>query len=296
MLKDAIMNGMPKYLRVLYPFTSKRFQTPDGSMAYLDEGRGDVPLLAVHGNPSWSFLYRNVVMAYQSERRVIVPDHLGMGLSDKPKGVDYSPSAHVERLVALVNFLGLKQFDLMVHDWGGPIGMALAARYPESVRRIVVMNTAAFRMKHMPWSLRVCRIPGLGRLIIQLMHGFAWPAAHVCVVRRMTPEVRDGFLWPYKRPSDREAMYRFVESIPMKPADLEYMALVNIEQGLAKLKNKPMQIHWGMKDFVFTEPFLEKWEQLFPDAHVYRYPWAGHYVLEDAASDVLARVREFLSA
>ncbi len=114
---------LPPWLSELYPFTPRRFPTPQGGLSYLDEGQGDEAVLMVHGNPTWSFFYRNIVLALRGRYRCIVPDHLGCGLSDKPQDWTYRLPDHIGNLAALIDSLGLKKIHLIVHDWGGPIGL-----------------------------------------------------------------------------------------------------------------------------------------------------------------------------
>src|SRR6476469_1523032 len=155
----------------LYPFTPRRFDRHGIGLSYLDEGAGD-PVVMLHGNPTWSFYYRNFVLALRDSYRCIVPDHIGCGLSDKPplSAYDYSLKSRIDDLEALLDHLNLREnLTLVLHDWGGMIGMAFAARYSERIKRIVASNTGAFPLperKSLPWSLRLGRRTWLGAWLI----------------------------------------------------------------------------------------------------------------------------------
>ena len=131
-------------IKDLYPFESNFLELEDGlKMHYIDEGEGEV-LLMLHGNPTWSFYYRNLIQSFQKKYRCIAPDHIGCGLSDKPQDYNYTLSTHIDNLEQLVNSLGLKDITLVMHDWGGSIGMGLAVRQPKLIKRLIIFNTAAF--------------------------------------------------------------------------------------------------------------------------------------------------------
>jgi len=287
------MQERPQYLRDQYPFQSNFLETENVRLHYLDEGVGD-PVVMLHGNPTWSFYYRNLVKALKADYRCIVPDHIGMGLSSKPQQYPYRLNTHIDNVERLLTHLGIDQFTLIVHDWGGAIGMGLAARMPERVNRIVVMNTAAFLSKEMPFTLNLCRVPGLGALLIRGFNAFAGLATSMAVRRKMSAEVKAGFLHPYDNWHNRIATLRFVQDIPMRESHPSYRHLQQIESSLAQLKEAPMLICWGERDFVFTDSFLAQWQQRFPDAIVHRYADAGHYVLEDAREEVIEQVGRFL--
>jgi cis-3-alkyl-4-acyloxetan-2-one decarboxylase len=281
--------------RALYPFRSQ-FIGPDGRrMHYLDEGeRHAPPLLLVHGNPTWSFHWRELVRAFRDAHRVVVPDHLGCGLSDKPQDWSYRLADHVANLERLVLELDLRDVTLGVHDWGGAIGMGVAVRHPERIARIVVLNTAAFRSTRIPLRIAACRLPLVGPLAVRGLNGFVLAALVMATEKRLPPAVRDGYLAPYDSWAARIGVLRFVQDIPMQPSHPSWPALFAIESALHTLREKPMLIVWGERDWCFTPAFREEWQRRFPDALVHRIPDAGHYVIEDARDEVIARVRAFL--
>ncbi len=279
--------------RSLYPFKSNWLETPAGKLHYVDEGQGRAVLM-LHGNPSWSFLYRDVVKALRPTARCVVPDHIGCGLSDKPQDWPYRLAGHIENVERLVSHLRLRELDLIVHDWGGAIGCGFAVRNPGLVRRIVVLNTAAFRSRHIPLRIALCKVPGLGTLLIRGFNGFAWPATFMSVTKPLAPAVKAGFLHPYGNWRDRIATLRFVQDIPLHDGHPSYKTLTEIEKGLPRLADKPLLVCWGGRDFCFNHHFLSRWRELFPAAQVREWPEAGHYALEDAGSEIIPSIAAFL--
>ncbi|HAH07370.1 MAG TPA: alpha/beta hydrolase [Elusimicrobia bacterium] len=269
-------------------------------MHYRDEGSGD-PVVMLHGNPSWSYYYRGLIDALKGSCRCIAPDHVGMGLSDKPGDdrYDYTLSRRVQDLEALLENLGVRErVTLVLHDWGGMIGMAWAARRPEKVSRLVILNTAAFLLpagKRLPWQLKLGRDSALGALLIRGCNAFARGAADLGTVHPMAPETRAAYLAPYGSWAERIATLRFVQDIPLVPEDRAYALAKETQDRLSLFVGKPMLVCWGMKDFVFDADFLAGWETRFPKAEVHRFPDAGHYVLEDEGPAIAARVKDFLA-
>jgi haloalkane dehalogenase len=285
----------------LYPFQN-HFLNRDGQRYhYLDEGAGE-PILMLHGNPTWSFYYRQLVLALRDSYRCIVPDHIGCGLSDKPGDFHYhyTLSQRVADLEVLLERLGItKDLTLVLHDWGGMIGMALACRRPERIRRLVILNTAAFHMpkgKRLPWSIWLCRNTPLGPLLVRGLNAFCRGAAWKCCRRPMTPEIRQAYLQPYNSWHNRIAVLRFVQDVPLRPGESCYDLVSEVENGLHRFCQVPLLICWGDKDFVFDGDFLNEWIRRFPEAQVHRFPDAGHYVLEDAAEEIIPLVQDFLRA
>lgn len=278
----------------LYPFRTRRMPVPGGALSFVDEGDGP-PVVMVHGNPTWSFYYRRLIAALSPTRRVIAPDHLGCGLSDKPQRYPYRLINHIDNLEMLLDELRLGPIDLVVHDWGGAIGMGWAVRHPERVRRIVVLNTAAFLSPRIPLRIAVCRWPIFGDLALRGLNGFAAAATIMAVEKPMEPEVARGFLLPYDSWQNRIAQLAFVRDIPMRPSHPTWAVVDGIDRELVRLRDKPMQILWGGRDWCFSDHFLAGWLQRFPNAQVARFDDAGHYVLEDAHAEVVPRVVGFLA-
>lgn len=292
---------LPNRIRRIFPY-EPRFVTVRGGhrLAYLDEGAGP-PVVCLHGNPTWSFFYRKVVRALAPTRRVLVPDHIGCGFSDKPaeRDYDYTLAQRVADLEEWVDAIGLRgPATLIVHDWGGMIGMALAHRLPHLFNRFVVMNTAAFRLPpdmRLPWELALIRRRPWGPLVIQGLNGFARTATLTAAVRGLSPVVRDGFLAPYDSWENRIATRLFVDDIPLGPRDRAWSLVADVERGLGRFADAPMLLAWGMQDFVFTPDFLDEWRDHFPEARVRTYPDAGHYLLEDAGDRVIPEIVRFVT-
>jgi haloalkane dehalogenase len=282
--------------RSLYPFTSRQLLLDGHRYHYLDQGQGDV-LLFVHGNPTWSFYWRNLLGPLSSRYRVIAVDHIGCGLSDKPRDYTYRLAQHVANLADLVGQLDLRNVTLVGHDWGGAIGLGAALTAPERFARFVLFNTAAFRSQAMPWRIRACRVPVLGRLAVQGLNGFARAALRMAVTHheRMIPAVRAGLLAPYDSWSHRQAIYRFVEDIPLSPEHPSYETLLHIERRLPLLAAQPWLFIWGMRDWCFTPQFLERFLTFVPRAEVHRLADAGHYVVEDAHERIVPLMEQFLT-
>ena len=276
-----------------YPFTQKNFSINGQALAYLDEGSGPV-VVCVHGNPSWSYLYRNVVKELKDQYRFIVPDHIGCGFSDKPQQYDYTLKTHIDNLEKLLEHCGVEECVLVVHDWGGAIGMGWAGRHADKIKGLVILNTAAFRSDRIPFRIAVCRWPLLGDLLVRGLNGFARAATFMAVQGRMSRNVAQGFLAPYSNWAERIAILRFVQDIPLVSHHQSYEVLKEVEQSLEKHKEKPVLICWGEKDFCFNHHFLEEWLTRYPHAEKHRFLHAGHYVLEDAGKEIINLVKRFL--
>jgi haloalkane dehalogenase len=274
---------------------------PDGlRYHYVDEGRGD-PVVMLHGNPTWSYFWRDLIAGLRDRWRCIAPDHIGCGLSDKPDDsrYDYTLASRVRDLERLFEAMKLgDKLTLVLHDWGGIIGMAYASKYPQRIKRLVVMNTAAFfppAGKRLPWSLRFCRWPLLGPLLVRGFNVFCRGAANTCVWKEELPdEVRAAYLAPYDSWNNRIAVLRFVQDIPLKPRHRSYELVRQVQDGLERFADVPMLICWGQQDFVFDDAFLKEWQARFPKAEVHTFAEAGHYLLEDAGPEIVPVVRAFL--
>ncbi len=250
----------------------------------------------LHGNPTWSYYYRNLAGLLKSRYRVIVPDHLGCGLSDKPQDYPYHLEDHINNLEKLLAGLKIERISLVVHDWGGAIGMGYAIRHPEQIKSLVILNTAAFLSSRIPRRIRICRTPLLGPLLVRGLNGFAGPARYMAVTKAMPDDVAKAYIAPYDSWHNRVAVARFVQDIPLSPQDYSWNTLLQIEQGLEQFQDRPMLILWGGRDFCFNDHFYEIWRQKFPQARTKYFPEAGHYVLEDAFAEIGPLVEDFLAA
>lgn len=272
------------------------------NLHYVDEGQGD-PVVMVHGNPTWSFYYRRLIESLGRDHRVIVPDHVGCGRSEKPGDdrYDYTLTRRIDDLEALLDHLGVDaNITLVVHDWGGAIGMGYSTRHPDRIARLVILNTAAFhlpRSKAFPMALWLCRDTPLGAWLVRGLNAFCRGAVMVgCKTKRLTGDVREGYLAPYDSWAHRIAIHRFVQDIPLKPGDRAHDAITFMQERLDLFSDTPMMIGWGLKDFVFDRHFLAEWERRFPQAEVHRFERAGHYILEDESDALIPLVRTFIDA
>ena len=281
--------------RSLYPFDSHYLSLGDVRMHYLDEGDGP-PLLMVHGNPTWSFYWRQLIEALRSQYRVIAVDHIGCGLSDKPQNYKYTLQRHIDNLSQLVCQLGLQQTTLIAHDWGGAIGLGTVVANRDRFGSMVLLNTGAFPPPFIPWRIRACRIPWLGTWGIRRLTLFARAALHMAVAKpqNLSQEVRAGLLAPYDSWEHRVAIDKFVKDIPASPQHPTWHTLVRLEQELSQLSTWPVQLIWGMRDWCFRPSCLEQFLNIFPGADAHRLEDASHYVVEDAPEEVIARISAFL--
>lgn len=288
---------LPAWIAREYPFVPRTFVTPGGArLSYLDEGGGGAEaVLMLHGNPTWSYYYRHLVRALAPAVRCVVPDHVGMGASEKPAHYPYTLATRIADVEALVASLGLKRVHLVVHDWGGAIGFGFAARRPELIGRIAILNTAAFASDRIPARIALCKLPGLGPLLVRGANGFAGPAVRMAMSRRrLSAEEKRGYLWPYRSWAERVAVSAFVQDIPLRPAHPTWPTLAAVERGLALFRDRPALVVWGGRDFCFDDTFLARWREILPQARVNRIADAGHYVLDDAREEAVPLVTEFL--
>jgi pimeloyl-ACP methyl ester carboxylesterase len=287
----------------LYPFAEHWLTLEPGiRMHYVDEGPREAPVvLMLHGNPTWSFYWRRLIAALSPTHRVIAPDHIGCGKSDKPDDARYPHrlARRIADIERLVESLGLRELTLMVHDWGGMIGMGWAHRHPQMLTKLVLLNTAAFPLpasKRMPASLWLARNTSLGAVLVRGFNAFARGATRLCVTRRpLSSEVREALCAPYDSWDNRRAVLRFVQDIPLREGDPGFEILTEVCERLHQFDDRPVLICWGMRDFVFDEHFLRVWERELPHAEVHRFHDSGHYVLEDAGDEIEALVRKFMA-
>jgi len=287
--------------RHLYPFESRFLALRGMRLHYLDQGAGE-PVLMVHGNPTWSFYFRSLVRTLSARYRTIVPDHFGCGLSDVPSedSYDYRLHSRVEDLEALIDALQLeRKLTLILHDWGGMIGMAFALRHSEKIGRIVLTNTSAFPPpgnKPIPWRLKLIRnFPFWAAPAVLRFNLFARAALFMAPAKRLSPKVRACLIAPYNSPRNRLATLKFVQDIPLSPSDSSHALVRAVDKNLHQLSEIPMMICWAMKDFVFDADYLAEWRLRFPKARVHVFPKAGHYLLEDEPEAVGSHVMDFLN-
>lgn len=299
-LRGHIRRADRAILDRLYPFRSRSLSINGFRYHYLDEGSGD-PIIMVHGNPTWSFYFRRLVAALRDRYRVIVPDHIGCGLSEAPAldQYGYTLDNRVDDLAALIDALELgDRLTLVGHDWGGMIGTAYAAEHPERFSRLILMNTAAFFPpggKGLPLRLFLVRnLNALSAPAVLGLNLFAVGAAWMAPARPLPADVRRGLLAPYRTPRRRLATLRFVQDIPVRPTDPAYPAVARTERHIHRLSGLPALLLWGARDFVFDLDYLAEWQRRLPAAESHVFSDAGHYILEDAGGEIIRKVQDFL--
>ena len=285
----------PSWLdRAEYPFASHFFEVDAGRMHYVDEGTGR-PILMVHGNPTWSFLYRHLIRRFSGTHRCVAPDHIGFGLSDKPGDWSYRPREHARNLAALVDALGLDDITVVVQDWGGPTGLSYCIEHPEKVSGLVVLNTWMWPVDD-DWYYRAFSgfVGGpLGRFLIRRFNFFArvvMPGAYGDR-RLLTPRIHAQYLGPLGSPRERTGSAVFPREIIASTPWLR-----SLWERRESLSGKPALIAWGMKDIAFREKELDTWIEALPGASVLRLPKAGHFVQEEAREELCDAVKVFLDS
>lgn len=274
-----------------YPFKSRFLDLGEHRMHYIDEGSGDV-IFCVHGNPTWSFFYRDVVKVLSKTHRVIAFDHIGCGLSDKPSNYAFTLEQRIQDFTKLTKFIGEKSYSLVVHDWGGAIGFGHATRFPSEIKKIVILNTAAFASESIPFTISLCKNKFFGDFLVRYLNGFCYPATFMTTKKRLTKPLKKAYLLPYNSPANRIAVSEFVRDIPLDSRHRSWETLKNIESKLDTLLC-PKLILWGGRDFCFHDEFFAKFRNIYPEAEYRYYKDAGHYVLEDAKVETMAELNKF---
>jgi len=285
--------GRPPWLPdQLFPFKSHFAEIDGATVHYVDEGNGP-PLLMLHGNPTWSFLYREMIKGLRDRYRCIAPDHPGFGLSRAPAGYGYTPAEHAAVLEHLIELLDLKSVTMMVQDWGGPIGFAAATRHPERFQAFVIGNTWAWP-KSDPGTQLVSRLlwGPIGRYLILERNFFIEKILPANVRRRkLPPEVMAAYRGPFPTPHSRRPIHVFPrEILDSRPF------LAEIERGLAKLSDRPALLVWPTRDLAFRKRERKRWEQLFPNHRTVMLEGAGHYIQEDAPEEIVNAIRSWTPA
>ena len=275
-----------------YPFRSNYLNLEMGKMHYLDEGKGD-PVVMLHGNPTWSFLYRHLVSGLSNSYRCIAVDYIGFGLSDKPKNWSYLPQDHAKNVEILMEKLGLKDITLIVQDWGGPIGISYAISHPDNVKQLVIMNTWAWSVSddfHFRWFSRF--LGGMfGKLLITRFKFFERTIMKAFNKNRskFTKSIHQHYLRPFSNSKERKGVWMFPREITGSSDWLQ-----GLWSQRAKIKDKPALLIWGMKDVAFREMELKIWEDMFSHSKTVKLEGVGHYVPEETGSELIPIIKEFL--
>jgi haloalkane dehalogenase len=287
-----------------FPFTPNFFDSPMGAMHFVDEGRGD-PVLMLHGNPTWSFIYRKFIPEIAKTHRVVAPDHIGFGLSDKPEDeAAYSLKAHIENLEALVLKLDLKDITLVMQDWGGPIGLGMAARHPERIKALVILNTFGFyppmdgvdpERLRLPPPLLLMRARGIGDFIVRRMGFFERQVMTIATASKRDAKTRRAYTGIFTSFAARAGVMAFPRMIPTNPLHPSAKVLLEETGPFIAAFNGPARIFWGVKDPLIPIGALAAWEKRLPQAEVTQFATARHYLQDDDPEAVISGLVTFLT-
>ena len=275
-----------------YPFESHFFEIPVGNMHYVDEGEGE-PIVFVHGNPSWSFEFRNIIKELSRTNRCIAPDHIGFGLSDKPADWSYMPESQAENLNLFLESLNLNNITLIVGDWGGPLGLSYAINHPEKIKNIIITNTWLWSAKGDLNFEMFSKFAGgpIGGWLIDKFNFFTKVMLKSMFgnTANLTPEVQKHFSMPFENPKERKGSKVFPKQIIDSSEWLQ-----SLWDKHEVLKDKVVLIAWGMKDIAFKKKELDRWKESFPNAKVVEYEDVGHFVCEEKPGEMIKEFRNIL--
>jgi haloalkane dehalogenase len=283
-----------------FPFAPRYHEVNGFAMHYVDAGAGE-PVVLLHGDPTWGYLWRHFIPALSAHRRCVVPDHMAMGKSAVPRDCyPYRLRHHVSNLEALLLRLDLSELTLVLHDWGGPVGLGFATRHPARVKRLVLLNTWAFA----PWPggplpkmLEIIRSPRGEKFVLE-RNGYLEPALVGTTLHpeRLTKTALEAYRAPYPTPQSRAALLCWSRDIPVAEGDPSWEDMKRVENGLAQLGRTPTLLVWGMADPVLPPSVLRRWQQVFPGAATHEVHDASHFLQEDAPQEVVGRIEQFLAA
>lgn len=290
-IKDETFAGM-------FPFAPHYMNLGHFQMHYVDVGEGD-PMVLLHGDPTWGYLYRRFLPPLSTYARCIVPDHMGMGKSGVPAApYPYRLRHHIDHLETLLLRLQLRHITLAVHDWGGPVGLGFAMRHPSYIKRLILMNTWAFA----PWPggplprlLELIRSPR-GEAFVMGKNGYVKPALLGTTARpdHLTGTILEAYMAPFPTPESRRALLCWSRDIPVEADDPSYGEMQQIEHGLAQFRHIPVLLVWGMQDPVLPPAVLRMWQELYPHATTHELEEASHFLQEDAPDRVIQAIELFL--
>lgn len=301
---ERIINGKllsTKEFEDIYPFRSNFMDINGHKLHYIDKGHGK-PVIMVHGNPTWSFYFRHLITHLSKDFRTIVPDHIGCGLSDKPgaKCYNYTLESRVRDLDTLIARLNIKEkITLIVHDWGGMIGLAWAVNHADRINKIIITNTSGFflpQSKRFP--LRLWLIKYLDFLAVPAVLGlniFSRAALTMATRIKLSEKVKKGLTAPYNSWKNRIATLKFVQDIPISKKDQSYDIVNHVDKRLTVFDESQLLFLWGAKDFVFDLCFFDEFKKRFPKSPSHIFDDAGHYLFEDKPEQTLALIRDFLN-
>ena len=282
-----------------FPWRSKFIDAGGARLAYVDEGdKAHEPIVMLHGNPTWSYLYRKFIPVLARTNRAIAVDHLGFGRSDKPLEGDYTLAGHIRNFTALMDTLDLRDVTLVMQDWGGPIGLGWATTHADRVKRLVIMNTWAFRVPagtQLYPLLELFRQPVVGQAMVQGLNLFVEGFLPSAIARKeLLNEIMPAYRAPFPDWNSRIAVARFPHDIPVGDDHPSMPEMGRIQDNLGKL-NVPTLLIWGMQDPAIGPALLEVWKSIYPHAEVHTIAGASHFLQEDAPEEVVAYITDFVA-
>lgn len=276
-----------------YPFAAHYLPLPDGPrLHYLDEGQGPV-LLFVHGTPSWSFEFRHLIKALCPAYRCVALDHIGFGLSDKPEHYDYRPQQHARNLQHLIEHLGLRDLTLLVHDFGGPIGLAYAVAHAHNVQRLVIFNSWLWDASQDP-EFRKMR-PVLANPLLPWLYRWLNASARFLLpasfgAKPLAPAVRQQYTAPFSGPKERNGTVGLARALLH-----EQPWFGQLGRQLPPLREHPVLLVWGMQDRFFGPTYLRRFAQAFHQPTIVELATCGHVPHEEEAAQIIEHLQQFLA-
>jgi len=274
-----------------YPFTSNYFTVNGSRLHYIDEGQGNT-ILFVHGTPSWSFDFRNVIKLLSPHYRCIAIDHIGFGLSDKPSNYDYSTKNHSETLVKFIEELKLDKITLVLHDFGGPIGLNYAVRFPEKVKQLVLLNTWMWSSANEPEFIKFAKIlksPLLPFLYLYLNFSPRFLLPKSFGANKLSKKLLTQYTRPFPNSNSRKGPLAFAKSLLN---DQPWFEELWNQRGM--IADKPTLLIWGMKDPFVTPKYLTKFQSGFTNSKTITLETCGHFPQEEQPALVGQAIYSFL--
>jgi len=305
MVRDIYRHSgdIPEKIRAIYPFEGRWIEIDGLRMHYVEEGVEGPTVVLLHGNPTWSFLYREIIPKISPYCRAVAPDYFGMGLSDKPADEGfYSLENHTRLITEFINRLRLKDIIFVVQDWGGPIAFGYALAHPQNVSGMLIMNTWAwpdpsdFHAAVMPW--RMLHAPFVGPYLLLRRNALVERGLYLSTSRSRERfkegPILDGYRLPFTTPGSRISILAFPRNIPQRPGDLNWDRMSKMEKGLKGLEF-PCRLLWGERDIVFPPNNAHRFQGLLPNCSSLRFISDGsHFIQEDAPGEIAEEILELV--
>lgn len=282
-----------------FPF-EPHYQTINGvQLHYVDEGKGE-PIVCVHGEPTWGYLYRKFIHGLQETNRIIVPDHMGFGKSDVPQDKEYRLKVHIDNLSQLLANLDLHNITLVVQDWGGPIGFGFAVRYPDRVKRLVIMNTSVgvAKVDRKMWYEAMVENGTYDQLLGD-MEVFVPGYMLGILKRKLSKDEKKQLIRAYTAPFPTPEAHIGAKAFPLDiPKGMDHPSAITMQEirdKLPSLDNIAKIAIWGMQDAIFPPKVIEMWKKIYPNIDVHPIENAGHFLQEDAPEEIIQTIKRFIA-